>query len=112
MIGQAASQRSHRVRGARLGALALALGSGWALVGLAAIPAAALDTSWQGVCTFKVAPQAYNEMMRERVCLDQNYCQRMADAQGSPFTGNGCIMVAPSVTANAAPSPRSSYAKR
>lgn len=112
MIGQAVSQRSHRVRGARLGALALALGAGWALVGLAATPAAALDTSWQGVCTFKVAPQAYNEMMRERVCLDQNYCQRMADAQGSPFTGNGCIMVAPSVTANAAPAPRSSYAKR
>lgn len=112
MIGQAVSQRSHRVRRTRLGALALALGAGWALVGLAATPAAALDTSWQGVCTFKVAPQAYNEMMRERVCLDQNYCQRMADAQGSAFTGNGCIMVAPSVTANAAPASRSSYAKR
>jgi len=112
MIDQAASQRSRDVRGARLGALALALGAGWAFIGLAATPAAALDTSWKGVCTFPVAPQAYNEMMRERVCLDQNYCQRMADAQGSPFTGNGCIMVAPSVTANAAPAPRSSYAKR
>ncbi len=111
MIDQAFSRRSHHVRGARLPLLALALGAGWACVGLAS-PAAALDTSWQGVCTFKIAPQAYNEMMRERVCLDQNYCQRMADAQGSPFTGNGCIMVAPSVTANAGPAPRSSYAKR
>lgn len=112
MIDRAVSQRTHHVRGTRLGALALALGAGWAFVGLAATPAEALDTSWKGVCTFPVAPQAYNEMMRERVCLDQNYCQQMADAQGSPFTGNGCIMVAPSVTANAAPGPRSSYAKR
>ncbi len=112
MINQAVSRRTHQVRGTRLGALALALGAGWAFAGLAATPAAALDTSWKGVCTFPVAPQAYNEMMRERVCLDQNYCQQMADAQGSPFTGNGCIMVAPSVAANAAPAPRSSYAKR
>lgn len=110
MISQAVFQGSRRVIGARL--CALALGAGWAFLGLTATPAAALDTNWKGVCTFPVAPQAYNEMMRERVCLDQNYCQQMADAQGSPFTGNGCIMVAPSATANAGSAPRSSYARR
>jgi len=103
---------SNRVRGARLGGFALALGAGWALAGLMSTPAAALDMSSKGVCTFPVAPQAYNEMMRERVCLAGNYCQQMADRQGSPYTGNGCIMVAPSIAADRQTVPRSTYTKR
>ncbi|AZO77278.1 MULTISPECIES: hypothetical protein [unclassified Bosea (in: a-proteobacteria)] len=105
-------QKSRRVQRARLAGLMLALGAGWAVAGLMSTPAAALDTNWKGVCTFPMAPQAYNEMMRERVCLDQNYCQQMANAQGSAYTGNGCIMVAPSFSAEQRPQGRSAYTRR
>jgi hypothetical protein len=111
MIGQANnSQEASGLRWAKLSASAL--GAGWMLAGLLATPAAALDTGWKGACTFPMAPQGYIEMMRERVCLDQNYCQKMADAQGSPYTGNGCFMVAPSIAAEQRQQPRSGYAKR
>lgn len=113
MVTQAnTSHGSRHVLGARLAGLMLAIGAGLAAAGAMATPAAALDTSWKGVCTFPMAPQGYNEMMRERVCLDQNYCQQMADAQGAPYTGNGCLMVAPSVAASQPQQPRSAYSKR
>lgn len=113
MIAQANfSQGSRHVRGARLAGLMLAIGAGWAVAGLISTPAAALDTSWKGACTFPMAPQGYNEMMRERLCLDQNYCQQMADKQGSAYTGNGCIMVAPSVASEQRQQGRSAYTKR
>ncbi|WP_129155478.1 hypothetical protein [Bosea sp. Tri-44] len=111
MIGQAQTLREARhLRWATLSASTL--GAGWVVAALLATPAAALDTSWKSACTFPMAPQGYIEMMRERVCLDQNYCQKMADAQGSPYTGNGCFMVAPSVAAEQRQQPRSGYAKR
>ncbi|WID96910.1 hypothetical protein QO058_01050 [Bosea vestrisii] len=113
MISQAnVFQVSRHVPWARLKGLALAVGMGWSLAGLISTPAAALDTSWKGVCTFAMAPQGYTEMMRERLCLDQNYCQQMADAQGSSYTGNGCIMVAPSAAVEQRQQPRSTYPKR
>lgn len=113
MITQAkVSQLSRHVHWASVKGLALAVGVGWSLAGLMSTPAAALDTSWKGVCTFAMAPQGYNEMMRERLCLEQNYCQQMANAQGSSYTGNGCIMVAPSASAEHRQQPRSGYAKR
>lgn len=111
MIGQAQTLRESRhLRWATLSASTL--GAGWVVAALLATPAAAFDTSWKGACTFPMAPQGYIEMMRERVCIDQNYCQKMADAQGSPYTGNGCFMVAPSVAAEQRQQAPSGYAKR
>lgn len=64
-----------------------------------ASPAQALDTGWRKACTFPNAPQGYNEMMRERVCIMANDCQSRADALGAPYTGGGCFMVQPSTAA-------------
>ncbi len=95
-------------RASGLGRLAV-LAAAWALATPLATPAFALDTSWQQACTFKNAPQNYGDAERERVCIVQNDCQKMADAQGRPYTGGGCIMFPPSASQ---PGPASAYTRR
>jgi hypothetical protein len=106
------SQLPFRAVGAGLGRLALVLGAAWALSGAVPTPAKALDTTWREACTYKAAPQGYGDMAKERSCIVKNYCQDRADAQGSPYTGNGCIMVPPMAVAAPATPPRATYTKR
>jgi hypothetical protein len=101
-----------RISGARLGQLAFVLGAAWAASALAPAPARAMDTDWKKVCTFASSPQNYGDAIRERVCMVENHCQRMADAKGNMYTGPGCVMVRPSAQATPQAAPRSTYTKR
>ncbi|RDJ27676.1 hypothetical protein DWF00_12155 [Bosea caraganae] len=114
MVSQAKnSPVLNRISGVRLGQLAFVLGAAWAASALAPAPAKAMDTDWRKVCTFANSPQNYGDANRERFCMQQNNCQALADAQGSMFTGAGCVMVRPSTPA-AAPqtAPRSAHTTR
>ena len=102
----------NRISGAGLGRLALVVGAAWAMSGAAATPASALDTGWKQACTFAISPQGYGDMIKERNCIEQKYCQAMADAQGSPYTGAGCIMVRPSTEIVERTGPRPTYTRR
>jgi hypothetical protein len=105
------SQLPFRALGAGFGRFALAFGAAWALSGAMLTPAKALDTTWRETCTYKAAPQGYGDMAKERLCIVENYCQKMADAQGSPYTGNGCIMVPPMAAAVQPAAPRAAYTR-
>lgn len=86
-----------RRSGGRAGLHAAAFGLFVALaLGTAGSASAQTDSGWRAACTFKSAPQGYGDMIKERNCIGQNDCQRMADAAGRTLFTAGCFGVAPS----------------